>query len=82
MNKLNTEMYICYLEPPNKLNTEMYIWCLEPLNKLDTEMCIWCLEIRVITQLLNSEQSYKGKVKTHKYINRQISCHGKVKYHV
>ena len=28
--------------------------------------------IRVITQLPNSEQSYKGKVKTHKYINRQI----------
>ena len=27
--------------------------------------------IRVITQLPNSEQSYKGKVKTHKYINRQ-----------
>jgi hypothetical protein len=30
-------------------------------------------QIRVITKLLNSEQSYKGKVKTHKYINRQIS---------
>jgi hypothetical protein len=29
------------------------------------------LEIRVITILPNSEQSYKGKVKTHKYINRQ-----------
>jgi hypothetical protein len=29
--------------------------------------------IRVITKLPNSEQSYKGKVKTHKYINRQIS---------
>ena len=27
--------------------------------------------IRVITKLENSEQSYKGKVKTHKYINRQ-----------
>ena len=30
---------------------------------------IW--EIRVITKLPNSEQSYEGKVKTHKYINRQ-----------
>jgi hypothetical protein len=30
-------------------------------------------EIRVITKLPNSEQSYKGKVKTHKYINRQMS---------
>ena len=28
-------------------------------------------EIRVIAKLQNSEQSYKGKVKTHKYINRQ-----------
>jgi hypothetical protein len=28
-------------------------------------------EIRVKTKLPNSEQSYKGKVKTHKYINRQ-----------
>ena len=28
-------------------------------------------DVRVITTLPNSEQSYKGKVKTHKYINRQ-----------
>ena len=28
-------------------------------------------KIRVITKLPNSEQSYKGKVKTHNYINRQ-----------
>jgi hypothetical protein len=27
--------------------------------------------IRVLTKLPNSEQSYKGKVKTHNYINRQ-----------
>jgi hypothetical protein len=27
------------------------------------------LSIRVITKLPNSEQSYKGKVKTHKFIN-------------
>jgi hypothetical protein len=27
--------------------------------------------IRVITKLPNAEQSYKGKVKTHKNINRQ-----------
>jgi hypothetical protein len=30
-----------------------------------------CMKIRVITKLPNSEQSYKGKVKTHNYINRQ-----------
>jgi hypothetical protein len=28
-------------------------------------------QIKVITKLPNSEQSYKGKVKTHKYIKRQ-----------
>jgi hypothetical protein len=31
-------------------------------------------EIRVITKLPNSEQSYKGKVKTHNYINRPENC--------
>ena len=31
----------------------------------------WPLTIRVITKLPNSEQSYKRKVKTHNYINRQ-----------
>jgi hypothetical protein len=29
------------------------------------------MQIKVITKLANSEQSYKGKVKTHNYINRQ-----------
>ena len=29
------------------------------------------VSIREIAKLPNSEQSYKGKVKTHKYINRQ-----------
>ena len=29
------------------------------------------LSIRAITKLPNSEKSYKGKVKTHNYINRQ-----------
>jgi hypothetical protein len=36
-----------------------------------TSMLLTHLYIRVITKLPNSEQSYKGKVKTHKYINRQ-----------
>ena len=38
-------------------------------------MCNWLRKrhwrIRVITKLPNSEQSYKGKVKTHNYTNRQ-----------
>ena len=33
------------------------------------------LEIRVITKLPNAEQSYKGKVKTHNYTNRQNQSH-------
>jgi hypothetical protein len=36
------------------------------INKHDT-----IVSIKVITKLPNSEQSYKGKVKTHNYINRQ-----------
>ena len=36
-----------------------------------TRGCWWRWFIRVITKLPNSEQSYKGKVKTHNYINRQ-----------
>jgi hypothetical protein len=40
----------------------------------------FCVFIRVITKLPNSEQSYKGKVKTHNYINRQNqSTTGKLK---
>jgi hypothetical protein len=38
---------------------------------LRTGTKMWHSQIRVITKLPNSEQSYKGKVKTHKYINRQ-----------
>ena len=38
---------------------------------LQTFLCIiYLYQIRVITKLTNSEQSYKGKVKTHKFINR------------
>jgi hypothetical protein len=39
----------------------------------DLRQCRVCtqIEVRVITKLPNSEQSYKGKVKNHNYINRQ-----------
>jgi hypothetical protein len=41
------------------------------------------MSIRVITKLPNSEQSYKGKVKTHNYINRQNqSTTGKLCIHL
>ena len=38
------------------------------INERDFLFPLW---IRVITKLSNSEQSYKGKVKTHRFINRQ-----------
>jgi hypothetical protein len=34
-------------------------------------LSLYIFTIKVITKLPNSEQSYKGKVKTHNYINRQ-----------
>ena len=44
----------------------------------DVQKILWPKEkgqheqkIKVITKLPNSEQSYKGKVQTHNYINRQ-----------
>jgi hypothetical protein len=41
------------------------------IEKLEKGMNSMQDMIKVITKLPNSEQSYKGKVKTHKYINRQ-----------
>ena len=45
------------------------------LNEVEDEsnMLFKCpiYEIKVITKLPNSDQSYKGEVKTHNYINRQ-----------
>ena len=38
---------------------------------VETKNLVSMSEIKVITKLPNSEQSYKGKVKTHNYINRQ-----------
>ena len=41
-------------------------WCVTLVHNL-----MICNEIRIMTKLPNSEQSYKGKVKTHNYIYRQ-----------
>ena len=64
----------------------IFVWACINLNKTETIYLtrdfysdMFELQIRiitklpnsVITKLPNSEQSYKGKVKTHKYINRQ-----------
>ena len=45
--------------------------CICTLSKNTDKMYIALVQMRVITKLPNSEQSYKGKVKTRKYINRQ-----------
>ena len=42
-----------------------------PSSSLSGECCNIPIINKVITKLPNSEQSYKGKVKTHNYINRQ-----------
>jgi hypothetical protein len=42
---------------------------IQNLMNFTVLLSIWI--IKVITKLPNSEQSYKGKVKTHNYINRQ-----------
>ena len=44
-----------------------------PESRIKLKSFVMALQvtIRVITKLPNSEQSYKGKVKTHNYINRQ-----------
>jgi hypothetical protein len=40
-------------------------------NSINVDITWNTIKIKVITKLPNSEQSYKGKVKTHNYINRQ-----------
>ena len=49
--------------------------CSQMGRNKDPSTCICRLNhvilTRVITKLPNSEQSYKGNVKTHKYINKQ-----------
>ena len=48
-----------------------FIWPGIELTICRTQVTVLTIRIRVITKLPNSEQSYKGKVKTHNYINRQ-----------
>ena len=46
-------------------------WNSSPIDCPHKVQNLSSLGIKVITKLPNSEQSYKGKVKTHNYINRQ-----------
>jgi hypothetical protein len=74
----------CLLFPKFDWNTTMYILCClivianhsnlyneQSAPFLIHDLFLGLYQIRVITKLPNSEQSYKGKVKTHNYINRQ-----------
>ena len=47
------------------------VWVNKTSVTYSIEVSVPTYEIRVITKLPNSEQCYKGKVKTHKHINRQ-----------
>jgi hypothetical protein len=90
----------CLLFPKFDWNIIMYILCCliviaNPSNLYNEQstpflihdLYLGLYQIRVITKLPNSEQSYKGKVKTHNYINRQNqsttgNCHLKNAYFV
>jgi hypothetical protein len=65
---------ISILECLGNIDPQVYIGNMSAIVEM-LELCmenvIWFKQIRVITKLPNSEQSYKGKVKTHNYINRQ-----------
>jgi hypothetical protein len=50
------------------INTTLYIDSLPTSSRQQSKPID---NIRVITKLPNSKQSYQGKVKTDKYINRQ-----------
>ena len=57
------------IEEVNLVSNKLQRWD-ETVDKFDMSQ-IKVPEIKVITKLPNSEQSYKGKVKTHNYINKQ-----------
>jgi hypothetical protein len=52
-------------------NIPDFLFAADEIDDLTLSQACETIEIRVITKLPNSEQSYKGKVKTHKYIKRQ-----------
>jgi hypothetical protein len=61
-------MYKCYYCGIEESSLQSII---EHCKLLHGEETLKYRHIRVIAKLPNSEQSYKGKVKTHNYINRQ-----------
>ena len=60
---------ICFVS--NRIHSVKFLIIVMRTNVTNVEHMDRFISIRVITKLPNSEQSYKGKVKTHKYKNRQ-----------
>ena len=70
-NRFNTDE-MCFVAGQNctlSFTNDFLFW--NRLRKDWTQSSEILVLIKVITQLPNSEKSYKGKVKTHNYINRQ-----------
>ena len=82
---LGEDVYVIIKTPQLRIHIKKYFvpigeWTLHPTKRgvtlslyewKELKKTIPLFEIKVITKLPNSEQSYKGKVKTHNYINRQ-----------
>jgi hypothetical protein len=64
-------MVLLYLRAMLKTIEIFFVFCCCFFCFFVHKLTFSFLCIRVITKLPNSEQSYKGKVKTHNYINRQ-----------
>jgi hypothetical protein len=65
--RVETHHYYCY----TFLDLDMDLACKDLLVLFELNNSVSLRRIKVITKLPNSEQSYKGKVKTHNHINRQ-----------
>ena len=72
-NSSRPSVHTAYYNPSRRPSTRPTITqVIRPSTRPTiTQVSFGQIWIRVITKLLNSEQSFKGKVKPHKYINRQ-----------
>ena len=76
IHKILNDSGMSYIWTLQNCISEKWLKLVIKNNLIDQFKQIWNSSIetsliRVITKLPNSEQSYKGKVKTHNYINRQ-----------
>ena len=78
MNVLQVHTTSVAMSYPMSWHLPSNLKTIERLQLVTIKLDYWSIrffeiakQIKVITKLPNSEQSYKGKVKTHNYINRQ-----------